>query len=218
MPKPVRSQMEVEKVREEIVRGALALIVDDGLESLSMSRLGKRLNMTGANIYNYFQNRDSLLIAIHKKIFRDLFEKLSASVAPETDPAVRARNLVRAFVRFGVENVNIYDMMFTRPRLQYRDYIGTPQEDQAREEYLSSLEGLLLAFRTMEELLGGVPGMTPDRLRLITVKLISEIHGIISLMNSRILIDMTDDPEGTLSAIVDTALESVISLAGTPAA
>lgn len=214
MPKQTRSSEEIEKVREDIVEGALALIVEEGLDSLSMSRLGKRMKMTGANLYNYFMNRDSLLIAIHKKIFRILYEELLAAVESEDDPAGRAGNLVRAFVRFGVENVNVYDIMFTRPRLQYRDYIGTPQEDEAREEYLSSLEALLLSYRTMEELLGAVPGMTPTRLRFLTIKLISQLHGIISLKNSRILIDITEDPDVALDAVVEDALGSVMSLAG----
>lgn len=218
MPKQSRSDEEISKVREDIVRGALAVIVEEGLESLSMSRLGRQMNMTGANIYNYFQNRDSLLIAIHKKIFRTLYEELAAAVAPYADPEKRARSLVTAFVRFGLENINIYDIMFTRPRLQYRDYIGTPQEEQAREEYQSSMEGLLLAYQTMEDLLSGVPGMTPERLRFLTIKLVSELHGIISLLNSRILIDMTDDPEGTLHAIVEEAMNSVLKMAGHPAA
>jgi len=34
-----------------------------------MAKLGSKINMTAANIYNYYTNKDELLIAIHKKTY-----------------------------------------------------------------------------------------------------------------------------------------------------
>lgn len=211
MPKQTRSPEEVEQVRKSIIDGALDLIVEEGFDGLSMSRLGSRLHMTGANLYNYFENRDSLVIAIHRKVFRLLHGELLEAVSETADPGGRVEKLIRAFVAFGTRNPNIYEMMFTTPRLQYRDYVGTPLEEQAYEEYLSSLEGLLLAGQTLEDFLTAHPDKRTGDTRFMTIKLMSQIHGIISLHNSRILYDMTDDPEGTLESIVRGTLDTLIN-------
>ncbi|MDI6797031.1 MAG: TetR/AcrR family transcriptional regulator, partial [Desulfatibacillaceae bacterium] len=125
MPKTTRNEEQIEQVRESIVQGALDLIVEEGYENLTMARLGARLKMTGANLYNYFENRDAMIIAIHKKIFSLLHEKLSQAVQSKSNPLNRVKSLVSAFVDFGIKNPNIYDIAFSRPRRHYSAFKGT---------------------------------------------------------------------------------------------
>ena len=66
MPKITRSLEEVDAVRERILDCALKILVKNGYESLSMARLGSKMNMTAANIYNYYASKDELLIAVQK--------------------------------------------------------------------------------------------------------------------------------------------------------
>src|SRR5664280_1568791 len=115
MPKLTRSVGEIDAVRERILDCALKILVKNGYESLSMAKLGSKMNMTAANIYNYYANKDELLIAIHKKTYAMLYNKMLNAVETADTPLQRFWNMTNSFVEFGTSNINIYDVMFNRP-------------------------------------------------------------------------------------------------------
>jgi len=55
LSKTTRSEKEIEHIKNIIIEEALMLLRDEGFEKLSMYKLGKRTNMTAANLYNYFK-------------------------------------------------------------------------------------------------------------------------------------------------------------------
>jgi len=129
MPKATRSPEEIDAVKEKILNCAFEILVKNGFERLSMARIGAKMKMTAANLYNYYSNKDELLIAIHKKAYAMLYNKISYAVERSDSPLEKISNMAYAFVDFGVKNANIYDVMFNRAIRQYSDYIGTPQEE-----------------------------------------------------------------------------------------
>ena len=90
MPKATRSVEEVEEVREKILDRAFEILTKDGYENLSMGKLGAKMKMTGANLYNYYANKDELLIAIHKKSFQMIHDKIRAAVNSASAPGERS--------------------------------------------------------------------------------------------------------------------------------
>jgi len=209
MPKMTRSIEEVNVFRERILDCALKILVKNGYESLSMAKLGSKMNMTAANIYNYYASKDELLIAIHKKTFAMLNNKISNAVKTADTPLQRFWNMTNAFVEFGAENINIYDVMFNRPVKQYSDYIGTPLEELSRDEFRNSLKALAFAVKVIRDYIETRPDLNPDDAKLITIQNISALHGIISLHNSGFLYQIVDDPEIVLKNIVNNIMRSI---------
>lgn len=211
MPKMTRSVEEVDAVRERILDCALKILVKNGYESLSMARLGSRMNMTAANIYNYYAGKDALLIAIHKKTYAMLYNKIRDAVKKGNTPSQRFRNIVNAFVEFGTHNVNIYDVMFNRLIKQYSDYVGTPLEELSRDEFHNSLKTMAFAVKVTREYIETRPDLNPDDAEFLTIQIISALHGIISLHNSGILHQVVDDPEMVLKNIVNNTMRSIMN-------
>ena len=77
MPKPIRSPKEVETVKNDILKTALKLMCDEGFDALSMRKLAARLKMTAANIYNYYENKDDLYLAIQTRGFQMIVDRFS---------------------------------------------------------------------------------------------------------------------------------------------
>ncbi len=146
MPKVTRSVEEVDVIREKILDCAFKILVKNGYESLSMAKIGSKMKMTAANLYNYYSNKDELLIAIQKKAYAMLYDKLSYAVKMSATPLEKYKNLTYAFVSFGTQNINIYDIIFNRPIRQYSDYADTSQESMSRNEFRSSLQVLFLSI------------------------------------------------------------------------
>jgi AcrR family transcriptional regulator len=209
MPKITRSVEEVDAVREQILDFALKILVKNGYESLSMAKLGSKMNMTAANIYNYYASKDELLIAIHKKTYAMLYNKIRNAVKMADTPLQRFWNMINAYIEFGTHNINIYDVMFNRPIKQYSDYIGTPLEELSRDEFRNSLKALAFAVKVIRDYIETRPDLNPDDAKLITIQNISTLHGIISLHNSGILYQIVDDPEIVLKNIVNNIMRSI---------
>lgn len=206
MPKISRTEKEVEEVRYKILEMAFKILVKNGYEGLSMAKIGTTMKMTAANLYNYYANKDELLIAIHKKAHLMLYEKLNSAVEMANTPLNRYRNLVNAFVEFGLQNVSIYDIMFNRPVRQHSEYIGTPQEEQSNDEFHSSLKVLFLAVQTVKEYRKTRPDLPPVNPEILTLQNFSTLHGIISLHNSGMFAQITDEPDATMKIIIENAM------------
>ncbi len=210
MPKVTRSSDEVDAVREQILTRAFEILVKSGFEGLSMAKIGSKMKMTAANLYNYYANKDELLIAIHKKAYGMLYDKLSDAISTADTPLEKGKKMINAFIEFGTQNKNIYDVMFNRQIRQHSDYIGTPQEEMSNDEFQSSLRTMFLAIEIFQEYLKTRPDMDKIDPKLFVIQIVSALHGLISLYNSGVFSQITDDPDTDFKTVIDNMARLVI--------
>lgn len=203
MPKVTRSSDEVDAVREQILLRAFEILEKSGFESLSMAKIGSKMKMTAANLYNYYASKDELLIAIHKKAYSMLYDKIIEAVSTAKTPLEKGKKMADAFIEFGIKNKNIYDVMFNRLIRQHSDYIGTPQEELSYDEFQSSLRVLFLAVEIFQEYLKTRPDLNKLDPKLFVIQIVSALHGLISLYNSGIFSQITDKPDTDFKLIID---------------
>ena len=68
MPRPKRTPL----TRERVLRAAVALADESGIESLSMRRLGQELGDEAMTLYNHVANKDDLLNGITDLVLREI--------------------------------------------------------------------------------------------------------------------------------------------------
>ena len=209
MPKTTRSVGEIDAVRERILDFAIKILEKNGYENLSMTKLGSKMNMTAANLYNYYTNKDELLIAIHKKTYAMLYNEIRNSVKKSDTPLQRVKNIVNSFVKFGTQNINIYDVMFNRPVKQHSDYVGTPLEKISDDEFHNSIKVLTFAVKVIKDYRKTKPNLKAVDEELLAIQIISALHGVISLYNSGVLHQVAGDAEMVLKKIVDEIIRSI---------
>src|SRR6185437_6385691 len=71
-PKQRQKQEPPSLSRERICREALALVDEEGLEALSMRRLGARLGVEAMSLYRHVRDKRDLLDALHAAVLGDL--------------------------------------------------------------------------------------------------------------------------------------------------
>jgi AcrR family transcriptional regulator len=211
LSKTTRSEQEIEDIKNTILDEALKLLDKDGFDKLSMYKLGKRTNMTAANIYNYYKNKNQLIIAIHKKTFELLYNMLIESVANEKDPVHKIKKIIKTFISFGKDFPNFYDVMFNRRVPQLSDFTGTSEEMMSRDEYQSSIRNLHLVIDIGKEVISSHPELEGIDTEFYFIKIFSELHGILSLHNSGVLKEMVDNPESLIDRIIDDLLTQYIN-------
>lgn len=201
MPRAVRSIEEVEAVREEILESAIEIMREEGFDNLTMAKVGARMSMTAANIYNYFNGKTDLYLAIHEKSFNLLHEFISRSLRGE-DKLERVRRILEAYVEFGIRNPHRYEIMFCIPTPKYDDYVGTTMEGVALEARRNSLRILEMAADAVEDLLIERGGLEGRDARKIALEYWCLLHGLVSLHNNGLISAAYGEPEELVRWIV----------------
>lgn len=80
------------------VEAAMALLVEEGLQGLTIKALARRVDRSVGALYRYFPSKDSLLVAMQERVLAGLAVDLSA-VGPRDATPVEALASVMASVR-----------------------------------------------------------------------------------------------------------------------
>lgn len=106
-----RKDREKKELNDLILKEARALFLQEGFEKTSIRKIADRIEYSPATIYLYFKDKNELLLALHQESFTHLFESLS-SVASVPDAFERLVALGRAYINYGLQHPEDYDLMF----------------------------------------------------------------------------------------------------------
>ena len=96
--------------RESVLQAALELIDAEGLEALSMRRLGQALDRDPMGLYRYAANRADLLDGVTELVFNELF------IFPEDpDWEAQLRRIAHDLRLLALRHPNVVPLLVTRP-------------------------------------------------------------------------------------------------------
>lgn len=106
-----RKEREREEMRDLILKGAQKLFLENGYEKTSIRGIAEAIEYSPATIYLYYKDKNELLLALHVVGFQKLREEFSV-VLLIPDPMERLVELGNLYIKFAVENPELYDLMF----------------------------------------------------------------------------------------------------------
>ena len=115
--------------RDRIVDAARAIIDNEGIDGLSMRKLGARLKVEAMTLYHYFANKDALLDVLVERIV------LEAATAPEARSGNWQERL-RGFTR------HFYATLVASPRVLPLLATHHPRSTAAMTEFAGAIGGL----------------------------------------------------------------------------
>ena len=136
--------------RRRILEAAVRFVDREGLEALSMRKLGSELGVEAMSLYNHVPNKDALLDGMVEVLLGEL------EVPPEDEGwERRVREGYRALRRLANEHPNVFPLLVTRPP-------DTMDGVWLVEEFLKTLRGAgfdletaLYAFRALSSYASG---------------------------------------------------------------
>ncbi|RJF88803.1 TetR/AcrR family transcriptional regulator [Oleomonas cavernae] len=111
----VKRRLAAEDRRAQILAVAQELFVTQGVEATSIRRIATMAGVTSPVIYHHFEDKEALLLAVCQEFFKGLIAIGDAAPAPDDEregPFTRLRGIMRAYVMFGLENPDIYKLVF----------------------------------------------------------------------------------------------------------
>ena len=174
---PARRAETSGDLRRVILDHARHLLVADGYEALSMRKIAGSVGCSATSIYLYFDNKDALTHALISEGMDRLHDTLTDAAEGVEAPAARLGALSRAYVRFGLENPEYYEVMF---QLHPERMARYPAEDYRRARRNVERFG-----ETLEAGLADGTLAMPNPPDVAAAVLWTALHGLVSLHLAR---------------------------------
>lgn len=159
--------------RERLIRTALGVLAEEGLEGLSLRNVARRAGVSHGAPLRHFASFADLLAEVAAHGFRllsEAIEKSAAQLAPGAGALARLRAGSRAYVECAVANPALFALMF-RPELLDADNASYRRDGDA------AFEPLVVQVRAAQD-----AGWHPDRdTRVLAGAVWASLHGFATL-------------------------------------
>lgn len=198
-----RKEREREEVKDLILNAAREIFLAEGYENTSIRKIASKIEYSPGIIYHHFKDKNDLLLALHDKAFECKIEALFHSVQNIADPLERLKATGRAYLRYGIDNPQDYELMFilscTMEALAVKEEFwqdGAAAINMLKQNISECMEAGY--FRK---------DLNVDEISLI---LWSQVHGLVSLHNKeRLNIYPMDDREAFMFRSYDVFLSLI---------
>jgi AcrR family transcriptional regulator len=100
-------------MRDSVCEAAVKVLLDHGIAGLTMERLACVAGVSRATLYNYFKDRDDLIIHVEDRIIEPLRKQMLGIMRSGAEPREQLAELAGAALRYVDENrgilLSIYD-------------------------------------------------------------------------------------------------------------
>ena len=98
--------------RDQIIAAARDVLEEDGLDAVTMRRLGDQLGIQAPSIYKHFTGRDEILTMLQADAVAE-FGKLLTRASSRTPGGIAA--MARAYRRWALRHPSLYQLMMRHP-------------------------------------------------------------------------------------------------------
>ena len=104
--------------RAEILEAAERIFVANGYEGATIRKIADEVGVSSTALYMHFQDKGCILLEICERTLRLLYERNSEIAAKPLDPVVRVQMMLEAYMRWGMEHPNAYELVYSgRPQV-----------------------------------------------------------------------------------------------------
>jgi len=202
MANKARSPEVIDFEKRRMGKAALELIVKDGYNNLSIRKLSQKLNISPSTIYNYFKNSDEIYIYVLNAGFEILFNELQKAYDSQPDPVDKLKALGRAFFSFSVRERNLVFIMLVLDVPKYYDYLDTDYEPFMKIELTNALKCRDIVSQAVNNIAEAYPSFSKEDIPRCTLSIISQIIGIVTIYNNKLMNYLTDDIESGVEILL----------------
>ena len=102
--------------RAEILTAAERIFLADGYEGATIRKIADEVGVSSTALYMHFQDKSCILYEICEHAFRDLLTSNAEIAARPLDAVVRTRMMLEAYMRWGFEHPNAYQLVYCARR------------------------------------------------------------------------------------------------------
>ena len=189
--------------RGEILHAAERIFVRDGYHGATIRRIADEVGISSTALYMHFRDKSEILVEICEQAFAQLGAQTDKIAAMELEPAERVRRILDAYIQFGLDNPNAYQLVFASPPGALSDDKVDAMNALGRQPYGRFVD-------VLQEVNGA------GRLRCGDVDVAAQTlwagaHGLVSLLITQPRFGWTATPVEMKTAMLDTLFHGLIA-------
>lgn len=208
MSKTPAKPEEVDKIKSRMIAESISLINEIGFSNFSMRKLGDRLGIAAKTIYNYFTDKDELYLHVLLRGFYILHKNMEDASLLHREPSRQLHAMAHAYVQFGLENSHYYNVLLSLDLPRFQDYVGTKHEKLAYFQNQSAIKIVELTGFIIDKIINKKFRKGKKNTDYLLLQLWSRLHGIVSLSNNRITLEVGDF-KSVIRQMVDDAVADI---------
>lgn len=106
-----RKAKEKEELKALILRAARKLFVEKGIDQTTIRNIANAIEYSVGTVYVYYKDKNDILYDLHTQGFKQLGGEMRV-LFNVADPMERLKAMGRVYLRFAIENPDMYDLMF----------------------------------------------------------------------------------------------------------
>lgn len=184
--------------RAEILESAERIFIAEGYEGATIRKIADEVGVSSTALYMHFPDKGAILLEICEQTIKVLLERNREIAAKPIDAVVRLKMMLEAYMRWGMEHPNPYQLVYSVPRPAVSDgatadmgaqcydvFSGVVREIAAGGRLRagsadSAAQALWMSCHGVVALLAARPGFAwADREELIDVTLDGLINGLV---------------------------------------
>jgi len=193
-----RKEREKLEMRRLIMDAAMDMFVKDGYEKTSIRNIADKIEYSPATIYLYYKDKDELLWGLQGEAFDKLADIFNVGVTA-TEPIQQLRQLAKLYVEFGMNNPDLYDLMFI---------IRSPMNAEKNEEWRNGTNAFQFLMNVIQS---GMDKLKYKDVKIGALSCWSMVHGLVSL-NVRGRCKVLELPEDKIQDMLMIALDEYIDM------
>lgn len=96
-----------QRIKEAVVR----LVLRDGIDGISVSKIAKEAGVSPSTIYVYYDNKDAMMAEVFDEYSREPFEFIGRQLRPDMDGREVIETIVRSNYVFSTEHAEIFSFV-----------------------------------------------------------------------------------------------------------
>ena len=106
-----RKSKDKEVLKDMILQAARKLFTENGIEQTTIRKIATEIEYSVGTVYLYYKDKNDILHDLHTQGFRQLGGEMRV-LSHVADPMERLKAIGRVYIRFALENPDMYDLMF----------------------------------------------------------------------------------------------------------
>jgi AcrR family transcriptional regulator len=140
-----------EETRENILDAALEIVKEEGWQSLSMRKIADKIEYTAPIIYEYFANKEGILLELTRTGYIILGNDLRTTMAKYNGPAEQLEAMWIAYWHFAFDNKELYRLMYGVDMVCCEMKKSMPEAEASNRLFFDTIEKLVAPENNTEE-------------------------------------------------------------------
>jgi len=141
-----------EETRENILDAALEIVKEEGWQSLSMRKIADKIEYTAPIIYEYFANKEGILLELTRTGYIILGKDLREIMAKHTDPVIQLEAMWIGYWNFAFDNKELYRLMYGVDMICCDMKKSMPEAEASNRLFFETIEKVIVKENNSEEL------------------------------------------------------------------